>query len=398
MLIEVKVPPLGESVTEATVMEWFKIVGDLVKVDEPLVALETDKITIEVPAPATGILEKCLVVSGDTVRIGNVLCTITESTSNSAAQTISSETQTAVSNTRVEDAKFSPAVRRIVAEKALTPSLISATGKGGRLTKEDVINFQSAVRQAQVTAESPHKTRDSDSANRPEKRVRMSRLRQRIAIRLKEAQNTAAMLTTFNEVDMTNVMSLRNRYRETFEKKYRTRLGFMTFFTQACVTALKAFPAVNAEIDGEEILYKDYCHIGIAVSTAQGLVVPVVRDADMKRFSILEIEIADLVLRARDGKLSVADLSDGTFTITNGGIYGSLMSTPILNYPQSGILGMHKIQQRPVVMQDGSIQTRHMMYVALSYDHRIIDGREAVSFLIRIKECIEDPVRLLLDV
>ncbi len=417
MSTEVKVPPLGESIIEATVTRWFKKIGESVSIDEPLVELETDKITIEVPAPATGVLEKCVVVTGDTVTVGSILGLIAEidtiqsndylTTFPNSYKKTSSLNSLKEENSLKEDS-LSPAVRRIVAEQTLTPSLIPATGRGGRLTKEDVINFQSADSSADslapISAESPPQSPpqkshpDTRGANRAERRVRMSRLRQRIATRLKDAQNTAAMLTTFNEVDMTDIISLRQRHREAFEKKYKTRLGFMTFFTQACVAALKAFPAVNAEIDGDEILYKDYCHIGIAVSTSQGLVVPVVRDADLKCFAAIETEVADLVLRARNGQLSVADLRDGTFTITNGGIYGSLMSTPILNVPQSGILGMHKIQLRPVVGADGLIQTRQMMYVALSYDHRIIDGREAVSFLVRVKECIEDPIRLLLDV
>ncbi len=401
MSTEVKVPPLGESVIEATVTQWFKKVGEHVEIDEPLVEIETDKITIEVPSPATGVLEKCIVVIGDSVTVGSILGIIAE-VKNETIKSPSTKSPPATFSTtsslnHSSKENFSPSVRRIVTEQTLTPSIIPATGRGGRLTKEDIINFQSAGNQSQFSVESPQ-SQLPQRAERAERRVRMSRLRQRIATRLKEAQNTAAILTTFNEVDMTAIISLRQRHREAFEKKYKARLGFMTFFIQACVAALKAFPVVNAEIDGHEILYKDYCHIGIAVNTAQGLVVPVIRDADIKCFSAIEKEVADLVSRARNGQLSVADLTDGTFTITNGGIYGSLMSTPILNAPQSGILGMHKIQQRPVVGADGSIQKRQMMYVALSYDHRIIDGREAVSFLVSIKECIEDPIRLLLDI
>ncbi len=405
MSIEVRVPPVGESVTEATVVRWFKTVGETVTADEPLVELETDKVTVEVLAPVAGTLLEVIAVAGKIVAVGAVLGVIATIGVNTGAPVplpsppLPGPLSTPPLSPLAEH--LSPAVRRMVTEQNLTPSVIPATGRGGRLTKEDVITFQetrlSTMPADSVTA-APAPLPAAPAAGRGEERVRMTRLRQRIAARLKEAQNAAAMLTTFNEVDMTAVITLRDRHREGFEKKYAVRLGFMSFFTKACVAALKAFPAVNAEIDGEEIVYKNYCHIGVAVGTAQGLVVPVVRDADCKSFAAIEAEITALGHLGHAGRLTVADLSGGTFTITNGGIYGSLMSTPILNPPQSGILGMHKIQQRPVVLADGSVAARPMMYVALSYDHRIIDGREAVSFLIQVKECLEDPARLLLEV
>ncbi|KAF0118391.1 MAG: 2-oxoglutarate dehydrogenase E2 component (dihydrolipoamide succinyltransferase) [Rhodospirillaceae bacterium] len=411
LFVEIKVPPLGESVTEATVAKWFKAAGDGVVADEPLVELETDKVTVEVPAPKSGTLTAIKAAVGETVAVGAVLGILTE-----GASGVREPPHPVVAPVALPpEGVLSPAVRRMVTEQNLNPAVLPATGRGGRLTKEDVITFQERAKADGRAAPSaaPHdgvapsvalhdgtapSVAPVPPSSRGEERVRMTRLRQRIATRLKEAQNTAAMLTTFNEVDMTEVTAWRNRHRGAFEKKYTVRLGFMSFFTKACVAALKAFPAVNAEIDGADIVYKNYYHIGVAVGTAQGLVVPVVRDADLQSFAALEAEIAGLGQRARDGTLKIEDLSGGTFTITNGGVYGSLLSTPILNPPQSAILGMHKIQQRPVVMPDGSIQAKPMMYVALSYDHRIIDGREAVSFLVRVKECIEEPARLLLEI
>ncbi len=395
MAVDIIVPALGESVTEATVSKWFKKEGDAVAADEPLVELETDKVTVEVPAPAAGVLEAITAAEGSEVAVGAVLGRIAEG-AGAAAASPAPAAEAAARPAAQETPPLSPAVRKMVDETGVDAAAIPGSGKDGRVTKGDVIAH---VEQAPAPAPAP-----APAAPRPpretlptEERVRMTKLRQMIAARLKEAQNTAAMLTTFNEIDMTAAQEMRNTYRERFEKKHGVRLGFMSIFVKAAVTALKEFPAVNAEIDGEDMVFKNHYDIGVAVGTPQGLVVPVVRDADQLSFAEIEAGIADLGRRARDGKLAMEELQGGTFTITNGGVYGSLMSTPILNPPQSGILGMHKVQQRPMVMDDGSIQARPMMYVALSYDHRVIDGREAVCFLVRVKECVEDPRRILVD-
>jgi 2-oxoglutarate dehydrogenase E2 component (dihydrolipoamide succinyltransferase) len=416
-MTEIRVPTLGESVTEATIGKWFKHPGDAVAVDEPLVELETDKVTIEVPAPAAGVLSEISAKDGETVAVGAVLGQIKDGagaakTATPAAKPAAAPPATAAAKpaatpaaakpaASVSDAPLAPSVRRLSSESGLDASTVPGTGKDGRVTKGDML---AAIERAaaaptpvaataaavQVRAPSP-----ADDAAR-EERVRMTRLRQTIARRLKEAQNTAAMLTTFNEVDMGHVMALRTQYRDLFEKKHGVKLGFMGFFVKACVQALKDIPAVNAEIDGTDIIYKNYYHIGIAVGTERGLVVPVVRDCDQKSLAEVEKAIADFGHRARDGALKIDELQGGTFSITNGGIYGSLMSTPILNAPQSGILGMHKIQDRPMVV-GGKVEVRPMMYLALSYDHRIVDGREAVTFLVRVKELLEEPSRLVLD-
>ncbi len=413
-MAEIRVPTLGESVTEATIGKWFKKPGEAVAVDEPLVELETDKVTIEVPAPAAGVLSDIAAKDGDTVAVGAVLGQIKEGASAAPAKAAAKPAEAAPQPAAAPappkpaaaappptDAPLAPSVRRIAAETGTDPSTVSGTGKDGRVTKGDMLAAieraaaqptpvaQSAAA-VQVRAPSP-----ADDAAR-EERVKMTRLRQTIARRLKDAQNTAAMLTTFNEVDMGHVMAMRTQYRDLFEKKHSTKLGFMGFFVKACVQALKEIPAVNAEIDGGDIIYKNYYHLGIAVGTERGLVVPVVRDCDQKSLADIEKGIADFGKRARDGTLKIDELQGGTFTITNGGIYGSLMSTPILNAPQSGILGMHKIQDRPMAVA-GKVEIRPMMYLALSYDHRIVDGREAVTFLVRVKECLEDPARLVLD-
>jgi 2-oxoglutarate dehydrogenase E2 component (dihydrolipoamide succinyltransferase) len=417
-MVDIRVPTLGESVTEATIGRWFKHPGDAVAVDEPVVELETDKVTIEVPAPAAGVLSEILVKDGETVAPGALLGQIKEGAAGavkSAAAPAGAAPPTAkpappppqpapapaAAKTPPAAAPLAPSVRKLAAESGISASTVPGSGKDGRVTKGDMMDAIARAVAAptpvaqpaaavQVRAPSP-----PDDAAR-EERVRMSRLRQTIARRLKEAQNTAAMLTTFNEVDMAQVMALRTEYKDLFEKKHGVKLGFMSFFVRACVQALKDIPAVNAEIDGSDMVYKNYYHIGVAVGTEKGLVVPVVRDAD--RLSLAEIEktIADFGRRARDGALTIEEMQGGTFTISNGGVYGSLMSTPILNAPQSGILGMHKIQERPMVV-DGAIKPRPMMYLALSYDHRIVDGREAVTFLVRVKELLEDPARLILD-
>jgi 2-oxoglutarate dehydrogenase E2 component (dihydrolipoamide succinyltransferase) len=417
-MVDIRVPTLGESVNEATIGRWFKHPGDAVAVDEPVVELETDKVTIEVPAPAAGVLSEILVKHGETVAPGALLGQIKEGAAGavkSAAAPAGAAPPTAkpappppqpapapaAAKTPPADAPLAPSVRKLAAESGISASTVPGSGKDGRVTKGDMMDAIARAVAAptpvaqpaaavQVRAPSP-----PDDAAR-EERVRMSRLRQTIARRLKEAQNTAAMLTTFNEVDMAQVMALRTEYKDLFEKKHGVKLGFMSFFVRACVQALKDIPAVNAEIDGSDMVYKNYYHIGVAVGTEKGLVVPVVRDAD--RLSLAEIEktIADFGRRARDGALTIEEMQGGTFTISNGGVYGSLMSTPILNAPQSGILGMHKIQERPMVV-DGAIKPRPMMYLALSYDHRIVDGREAVTFLVRVKELLEDPARLILD-
>jgi 2-oxoglutarate dehydrogenase E2 component (dihydrolipoamide succinyltransferase) len=420
MATEVKVPALGESVNEATVSRWLKKLGDAVAVDDPLVELETDKVTLEVNAPAAGVLSEIVVSEGSNVAVGAVLGSIgaggakaTAAAKPAAASAAAAPSEAkapakppakpaaapaAKGETSVLE-RSGPAVRKLVEESKVDAAAIPASGKDGRLTKGDVINYMERATTAAPTAKptpapAPQAPRDLGAR---EERVRMTRLRRRIAERLKEAQNSAAMLTTFNEVDMTELMALRERYRESFEKKYGVRLGYMSLFVKACILALKEIPAVNGEIDGEDVIYKNHYDIGVAVGTEQGLVVPVVRNADQLSFAEIEKTIADFGRRARDGKLTIEDLSGGTFTISNGGIYGSLMSTPILNPPQSGILGMHKIQKRPVAVGD-KIEIRPMMYLALSYDHRLVDGREAVTFLVRVKEFLEDPHRMLFDV
>ncbi|MCW5744976.1 MAG: 2-oxoglutarate dehydrogenase complex dihydrolipoyllysine-residue succinyltransferase [Alphaproteobacteria bacterium] len=411
MAIEIKVPTLGESVTEATVAEWYKKEGDAVAVDEALCALETDKVTVEVSASAAGVVGQILAPQGATVPVGATLCLIeagaaaAPTAKPAAAAPVAAAppppvvaTPTPAAPAAANIAASGPAARKLVAERSLEAAAIPASGKDGRVTKADVVTFlqAGATAAAPAPARAPVPAGPRPNAER-EERVRMSRLRKTIATRLKEAQNTAAMLTTFNEVDMSAVLALRERLKDDFEKKHGARLGFMSFFVKACVAALKEIPAVNAEIDGEDLVYKNYYDIGVAVGTPSGLVVPVLRDADTLGFAAVEKGIAELGKKARDGKLSIADLTGGTFTISNGGVYGSLMSTPILNPPQSGVLGMHKIQQRPMAV-GGDIKLRPMMYLALTYDHRVIDGREAVTFLVRVKDFIEDPERLLLEV
>ena len=409
-MTEIRVPTLGELVTEATIGKWFKRPGEAVAVDEPLVELETDKVTIEVPAPAAGVLSEIAAKDGETVAVGAVLGQIKDGAGAAKAATAAPPAAKPAAPpppaakpaaAKTADAPLAPSVRKLSAESGLDASVVPGTGKDGRVTKGDMLAaIERAAAQptpvaataaaVQVRAPSP-----ADDAAR-EERVRMTRLRQTIARRLKEAQNTAAMLTTFNEVDMSHVMGLRTQYRDLFEKKHGVKLGFMGFFVRACVQALKEIPTVNAEIDGTDIIYKNYYHIGIAVGTERGLVVPVVRDCDQKSLAEIEKTIADFGRRARDGALKIEDMQGGTFSITNGGIYGSLMSTPILNAPQSGILGMHKIQDRPMAV-GGKVEVRPMMYLALSYDHRLVDGREAVTFLLRAKESLEEPARLVLD-
>ena len=406
MAIEIQVPQLGESISEATVARWMKAPGDAVEADEPLVELETDKVTVEVPAPRSGVLEEILAGEGEEVEVGAVLGRMaagavaakTAPAPKAKEQAPAPSDASAPSNA---SAPLSPAVRKLLADNALPPEAVAGTGKDGRITKADVLGHLEA---AAAAPPAPAPVPAAPAPPRPprpdhprEERVRMSRLRRRVAERLKDAQNTAAMLTTFNEADMSGVVALRRRYREAFENRHGVRLGFMSFFVKACIGALKEIPAVNAEIDGGDIIYKNHYDIGVAVGTAQGLVVPVLKDADAMSFAEVEHSIADLGARARDGKLSMEDLTGGTFTISNGGVYGSLMSAPILNPPQSGILGMHKIEDRPVAV-DGKVEIRPMMYLALSYDHRIIDGSESVTFLVRVKEAIENPERLLLDV
>ncbi|MFO1120828.1 MAG: 2-oxoglutarate dehydrogenase complex dihydrolipoyllysine-residue succinyltransferase [Hyphomicrobiales bacterium] len=404
MAKEIRVPALGESVTEATIAKWFRQPGEAVKADEPLVELETDKVTVEVPAPASGRLAAIEAAAGTTVNVGALLGSIEEG----AAGTVAAKSAEAPAK-KAEPAAaakaeqpLSPAVRKMVAESKIDPAGIAGTGKDGRLTKGDVIaalETPAAEAKPLVIPATPAPAARAPAApsdGAREERVRMSRLRQTIARRLKDAQNVAAMLTTFNEVDMTATMALRNQYKDVFEKKHGVKLGFMSFFVKACIQALKEIPAVNAEIDGEDIVYKNYYNIGVAVGTDKGLVVPVLRDADMLSFAGIEKTIAEYGKRAREGQLQIADMQGGTFTISNGGVYGSLMSTPILNAPQSGILGMHKIQERPMAI-NGQVVIRPMMYLALSYDHRIVDGKEAVTFLVRVKENLEDPQRALLD-
>ncbi|MFL9826173.1 2-oxoglutarate dehydrogenase complex dihydrolipoyllysine-residue succinyltransferase [Rhodoplanes sp. SY1] len=428
-MVDIRVPTLGESVTEATIGRWFKKAGEPVSVDEPLVELETDKVTIEVPAPAAGVLSEIAVSDGETVAVGALLGQIAEGAAAAAGAAPAAKAEkskpaapppahtaaapaVAKQDATKQDAPLAPSVRRLEAESGVPASGVAGTGRDGRVTKGDMLAAiergaaapapaapapapvqafaPPPVAPVQVRAPSP-----PDDAAR-EERVRMTKLRQTIARRLKDAQNTAAMLTTFNEVDMTAVIALRNQYKDLFEKKHRVKLGFMGFFTRACVQALREVPSVNAEIDGADMVYKNYYHIGVAVGTDRGLVVPVVRDCQSKTLAEIEKTIADFGRRARDGQLKIEEMQGGTFTISNGGVYGSLMSTPILNAPQSGILGMHKTQERPVVV-GGKIEIRPMMYLALSYDHRVIDGKEAVTFLVRVKESLEDPARLVLD-
>jgi len=408
--MEIRVPQLGESVAEATVSKWFKSVGDAVARDEPVCELETDKVTLEIPAPEAGTLTEIVAEEGAEVEVGAVLALIGEG---GASAKVPEKKQEEAAPEKAEapaavEAKaesksapsLSPAVRKLVMENDLDPAQISGTGKGGRLTKGDVVAYLEKApdrEPAAAPAAEPAPEPSAPADERGEERVRMSRLRRRIAERLKEAQNTAAMLTTFNEVDMTAVLAARERYREKFEKKHGVRLGFMSFFAKACSVALKEIPAVNATIDGDEIVYRNFVDLGVAVGTEQGLVVPVLRNADSMGFAEIEKSIGDLGRRARAGELTMDELTGGTFTITNGGVYGSLMSTPILNPPQSGILGMHKIQKRPMAVGD-AVEVRPMMYLALSYDHRIIDGSEAVTFLVRVKECVEEPERILFDI
>ena len=408
MATEIKVPTLGESVTEATVAKWLKKAGEAVAVDDPLVEIETDKTTLEVNASAAGVLSEIRVNEGATVAVGAVLGVIGDGAAAAAPKPAAKATPAAASAPPAPAAatapkpaaapaleRSGPAARKLVAETGLAPETIAATGKDGRITKGDVLQALERAPVGAPVAKPAALAVPRELAPR-EERVRMSRLRQRIAERLKEAQNTAAMLTTFNEADMSNVMALRQKYRESFEKKHGVRLGFMSFFVKAAIVALKEMPAANGEIDGQDIIYKNHYDIGVAVGTERGLVVPVLRDADQMSFAEIEKQVAELGRKARDGKLTIEELSGGTFTITNGGVYGSLMSTPILNPPQSAILGMHKIMPRPVAIGD-RIEIRPMMYLAVSYDHRIIDGREAVTFLVRIKECIEDPERILVE-
>jgi len=428
MATEIKVPSLGESVTEGTVSKWMKTVGEAVEADETIVELETDKVTLEINAPTAGILGGITAPEGSEVEVGAVLGVIEEGAAAAKAKPAPKEAPAPALEPIVQPAALpepvaatptpaaalalSPAVRKMIEENHLDAAAIPASGKDGRLLKGDVLAFMQATPATPVPAASvPAATAPvAASAAAPsgeqyptrpigprEERVKMSRLRKMVASRLKEAQNNAAMLTTFNEVDMTEVMALRARYKEIFEKKHGVKVGFMSLFVKACVVGLREFPAINAEISGEDIIYKNYYDIGVAVGSPSGLVVPVIRDADSLSFAGIEGTIGDYGRRARDGKLTLDEMQGGTFTVTNGGIFGSLQSTPILNPPQSGILGMHKIQQRPMVMPDGSIAARPMMYLALSYDHRIVDGREAVSFLVRVKECIEDPQRIMLD-
>ena len=424
MTTDIQVPSLGESVTEATIARWYKKIGDPVTVDEPLLELETDKVTLEVPAPATGQLTDIKVNDGDTVEVGAVLGSIVEGQApvetkseilsdpepieikeeiQEQAETIVPEPvkQVAVevkaAPTKASN-ELSPAVRKIIAENNINPDQIMPSGKNGRITKEDALNFLANKSESFETQETTNVTQPkTKSNNQLIERVSMSRLRKTIAKRLKDAQNTAAILTTFNEVDMSELITVRTEYKEFFEKKHGVKLGFMSFFVKACITALKEIPEVNAEIENDDVIYKNYYNIGVAVGTDQGLVVPVVKNADELTVADIEKEISSLGKKARDGKLSISDMQDGTFTISNGGVYGSLMSTPIINPPQSGVLGMHKIQERPIAI-DGEIKIRPMMYLALSYDHRLIDGKAAVTYLVRVKESLEDPRRILLSV
>ncbi|KAB2736864.1 2-oxoglutarate dehydrogenase complex dihydrolipoyllysine-residue succinyltransferase [Brucella anthropi] len=408
MATEIRVPTLGESVTEATIGKWFKKVGDAIAIDEPLVELETDKVTVEVPAAAAGVLAEITAKEGDTVEVNALLGQIsTDGAAVAAAPAAKKEKAkpaAAPAAAPVASASSGPAMQpapaasKLLAENNLSADQVDGSGKRGQVLKGDVLDAIAKGVSAAPAPAAPAAARPASSADDAsrEERVKMTRLRQTIAKRLKDAQNTAAMLTTYNEVDMSAVMELRTKYKDVFEKKHGVKLGFMGFFTKAVTHALKEIPAVNAEIDGTDIIYKNFAHVGMAVGTDKGLVVPVIRDADQLSIAGVEKELGRLAKAARDGTLSVADMQGGTFTITNGGVYGSLMSSPILNAPQSGILGMHKIQERPVVV-GGQIVIRPMMYLALSYDHRIVDGKEAVTFLVRVKESLEDPERLVLD-
>ena len=395
--VEVMVPTLGESVSEATVSTWFKQVGDTVQQDEMLCELETDKVSVEVPAPASGTLTEILSAEGATVAAGGKLAVMGGATASAAEPAAAAKPAPTAASTS-KDVEDSPAAKKAMAEAGISRDAVQGTGRDGRAMKDDVARAVAAAASTPApvpAAAAPRAPVSADDASR-EERVKMTRLRQTIAKRLKDSQNTAAMLTTYNEVDMTEVMAVRKEYKDAFEKKHGARMGFMSFFTKACCHALKEVPEVNAEIDGTDIIYKNYVHMGIAAGTPTGLVVPVIRDADAMSFAEIEKAIAEKGARARDGKLTMAEMQGGTFTISNGGVYGSLMSSPILNPPQSGILGMHKIQERPMAI-NGQVVIRPMMYLALSYDHRIVDGKGAVTFLVRVKEALEDPRRLLLD-
>ncbi|WP_386684086.1 2-oxoglutarate dehydrogenase complex dihydrolipoyllysine-residue succinyltransferase [Loktanella sp. R86503] len=415
MSTEVRVPTLGESVTEATVATWFKKPGDSVEVDEMLCELETDKVTVEVPSPVAGTLSEIVAAEGETVGVDALLAQISEGSTDSAEASAPKANSDAApaekpvdtpatggtgtvnagpEETKPRDPEDAPSAQKLMAEKGIDRDAVTATGKDGRVMKEDVLKAL-AQPKAAAPAAAPRAATSADQADR-EERVKMTRLRQTIAKRLKDSQNTAAMLTTYNEVDMTAVMDLRNEYKDLFLKKHGVKLGFMSFFTKACIHALNEVPEVNAEIDGTDVVYKNYVNMGIAAGTPTGLVVPVLKDADQMSFAAIEKAIAEMGGKARDGKLSMADMQGGTFTISNGGVYGSLMSSPILNPPQSGILGMHKIQDRPMAI-NGQVVIRPMMYLALSYDHRIVDGKGAVTFLVRVKEALDDPRRLLMD-
>ncbi|GLR47493.1 2-oxoglutarate dehydrogenase complex dihydrolipoyllysine-residue succinyltransferase [Sphingomonas astaxanthinifaciens] len=410
MGIEVKVPALGESITEATLGAWLKKPGDAVAVDEPVASLETDKVSVDVPSPVAGVFGEALVAEGDTVNVGAVIATIGEGSGAAAAPATKPAEPAAapapaaastsgheITDEQAQALRLSPSVRRAVQESGIDAASLTGTGKDGRITKEDVAKASSAPAPA-AAAPAPAKASvpASPKGERSEERVKMTRLRQTIATRLKDAQNTAALLTTFNDVDMTEVIAARARYKDLFEKKHGIRLGFMGFFTKAAALAARDVPSVNARIEGDEIVYHNYLDVSVAVSAPKGLVVPVVRSADQMSFAEIERTIADFGARAKAGTLTADDMKGGTFTISNGGVFGSLMSTPIINPPQSAVLGLHRIEERPVV-KDGQIVARPMMYLALSYDHRLVDGREAVTFLVRIKEAIEDPTRLLID-
>lgn len=394
MATEIRVPTLGESVTEATIGTWLKKKGDAIAVDEPLVELETDKVSIEVPASVAGVLADISVEEGETVEVGALLGLIAEGEGAVAAPEAVAA-PAAAAPAASSEMPAAPSAQKMMAEKGIDPASVAGSGKRGQVLKEDVQKAGSTPAAKAAVPAAPRAASGASDEVR-EERVRMTRLRQTIARRLKDAQNSAAMLTTYNEVDMTAVMEMRTKYKDLFMKKHGVKLGFMGFFTKAVTHALKDVPAVNAEIDGTDIIYKNYAHVGVAVGTDKGLVVPVVRDADQMSIAEIEQDIGRLGLAARDGKLSMADMTGGSFTISNGGVYGSLMSSPILNAPQSGILGMHKIQQRPVAI-NGEVVIRPMMYLALSYDHRIVDGKEAVTFLVRVKDSLEDPERLVLD-
>ena len=409
-MTEIRVPTLGESVTEATVATWFKKPGEVVSIDEMICELETDKVTVEVPAPISGTLSEIIANEGETVAVDALLAVLNASKENKLIPETQQKSDNDNQDNKVKtdkphtdvDVRVAPSAKKALVEAGIAKDQITGSGRDGRIMKEDVKNAILGKEQNQslekVAQESiPVSSKSSNqTTNRREERIKMSRLRQTIAKRLKDSQNTAAMLTTYNEVDMTAIINLRQEYKELFEKKHGVRLGFMSFFTKACCQGLKEIPEVNAEIDSDEIIYKNYVNIGIATGTPTGLVVPVIRSVDEMSFSEIEKQIAEKGLRARDGNLSMADMQDGTFTISNGGVYGSLMSSPILNPPQSGILGMHKIQDRPIA-ENGEIVIRPMMYLALSYDHRIVDGKGAVTFLVRVKEALEDPRRLLMD-